>query len=109
MNLAFRPVTWSLGLPLALGVTLIFGIFRKELSLIMLFQALGTTQVATVLSTGQMMTFTLFVMFYIPCVATIAVLAREFGRGKTALVIGATTTIALVVALLARGIAAMIA
>ncbi|MCK4411107.1 ferrous iron transporter B, partial [Candidatus Bipolaricaulota bacterium] len=108
LNLAFRPVTWSLGLPLALGVTLIFGIFRKELSLIMLFQTLGTTQVATVLSAGQMMTFTLFVMFYIPCVATIAVLARELGRGKTTLVIGATTTIALVVALLARGIAAMI-
>ena len=109
LNLTLRPVTWSLGLPLALGVTLIFGVFRKELSLIMLLQALGTTQVATVLSTGQIMTFTLFVMFYIPCVATIAVLAREFGRGKTALVIGATTTIALIVALLARGIAAMIA
>jgi len=109
LNFAFRPVTWALGLPLTLGVTLIFGVFRKELSLIMLFQALGTTQVDTVLSAGQMMTFTLFVMFYIPCVATIAVLAREIGRGKTSLVIGATTMIALVVALLARGIAAMIA
>jgi len=88
---------------------LTFGVFRKELSLIMLFQALGTTQVASVLSAGQMMTFTLFVMFYIPCVATIAVLTRELGRGKTTLVVGSTTIIALVVALLARGIAAMVA
>jgi ferrous iron transport protein B len=109
LNLGLLPVTWALGLPLGLGVTLLFGILRKELSLVMLFQALGTTQVATVLSAGQMMTFTLFVMFYIPCVATVAVLTRELGRSKTVLVLAFTTSIALVVALLARGIAAMIA
>ena len=108
LNLAFSPITWALGLPLSLGVTLIFGVFRKELSLIMLFQALGTTQVAAVLSAGQMMTFTLFVLFYIPCVATIAVLSRELGRGKTGLVIASTTAIALVVALIARGVASII-
>lgn len=108
LNLGFLPITWALGLPLSLGVTLIFGVFRKELSLIMLFQALGTTQVASVLSAGQMMTFTLFVLFYIPCVATIAVLTRELGKGKTSLVLVTTTGIALVVALIARGIAAII-
>jgi len=108
LNLGFLPITWALGLPMSLGVTLIFGVFRKELSLIMLFQALGTTQVASVLSAGQMMVFTLFVMFYIPCVATIAVLTRELGRRKTSLVLTSTTAIALVVALLARGIAAII-
>jgi ferrous iron transport protein B len=74
----------------------------------MLFQALGTTQVASVLSAGQMMTFTLFVIFYIPCVATIAVLARELGWRKTSLVLASTTGIALVVALIARGIAVII-
>ena len=108
LNLGFLPITWALGLPLSLGVTLIFGVFRKELSLIMLFQALGTTQVAAVLSAGQMMVFTLFVMFYIPCVATIAVLTRELGRRKTSLVLASTTAIALVVALIARGIAVII-
>ena len=108
LNLAISPITWALGLPLGLGVTLIFGVFRKELTLIMLFQALGTTQIATILSTGQMMTFTLFVLFYIPCVATIAVLSRELGRGKTGLVIASTTAIALVVALIARGITSII-
>ncbi len=108
LNLGFLPITWALGLPMSLGVTLIFGIFRKELSLIMLFQALGTTQVASVLSAGQMMTFTLFVIFYIPCVATIAVLARELRWRKTFLVLASTTGIALVVALIARGIAVII-
>jgi len=108
LNLAFSPITWALGLPLSLGVTLIFGVFRKELSLLMLFQALGTTQVAAVLTAGQMMTFTLFVLFYIPCVATIAVLSRELGRGKTGLVIASTTVVALVVALIARGITSII-
>jgi ferrous iron transport protein B len=103
LNLVASPVTWSLGLPLALGVPLIFGVFRKELSLVMLFQALGTTQVASVLSAGQMMTFTLFTLFYIPCVATIAVLNRELGHKKTGLVLAATTAIALLIALLARG------
>jgi len=105
LNLIVSPITWSLGLPLTLGVTLIFGIFRKELSLVMLFQALGTTQVLTVLSAGQMMTFTLFVMFYVPCVATIAVLRRELGWRQTGLVVGATTATALLIGLATRAIA----
>jgi len=103
LNLAILPVTWSLGLPLVLGVPLILGIFRKELSLVMLFQALGTAEVASVLTAGQMMTYTLFVLFYIPCIATIAVLRRELGNAQTGLVVATTTGIALVVALLARG------
>jgi ferrous iron transport protein B len=107
LNLAALPFTWSLGLPLALGVPLIFGLFRKELTLVMLFAALGTTQVASVLSPGQMMTFALFVVFYVPCVATIAVLNREFGRNRAALVIGATTSVALLVGLISRGVYAL--
>jgi ferrous iron transport protein B len=105
LNLVVSPITWSLGLPLSLGVTLIFGIFRKELSLVMLFQALGTTHVLSVLTPGQMMTFTLFVLFYVPCVATVAVLRRELGWRQTALVVAGTTSTALAIALLARGIA----
>jgi len=107
LNLAVSPITWSLGLPLSLGVTLIFGVFRKELSLVMLFQALGTTQVSSVLTAGQMMTFTLFVLFYIPCVATAVVLKRELGWRQTALAITATTATALVVGLVARGFASV--
>lgn len=107
LNALVLPITWSLGLPLAVGVPLIFGIFRKELSLVMLISALGTLELATVLSSGQMFVFALFTLFYIPCIATIAVLHREFRTMRTATVIVATTGIALIVGLIARGIWAL--
>jgi len=108
LNTALLPITWALGLPAAVGVTLIFGVLRKELALVMLFQALGTVQVATVLSAGQMMVFTLFLLFYVPCVAAVAALVRELGRTRAATVVAATTAVALVVGLLARGMAALL-
>ncbi len=84
LNLWLAPFTRGLlGLPDKLGVTLIFGILRKELTLIMMAQALGTTDFGAVMSYVQMMTFTMFVVFYVPCVSTIAVLWREF-NGKVA-------------------------
>ena len=77
------PVTvmW-LGLPAITGITLIFGVLRKELTLIMLATLLGTTNFAQVLTPVQMIVFTLVAMFYIPCIATIAALMREFGWKK---------------------------
>ena len=108
LNAAVLPITWSLGLPIALGVPLVFGIFRKELSLVMLFAALGTTQVASVLSSGQMFVFAVFTLFYVPCIATIAVLRREFGTTRTAIVIVSTTGIALIVGLIVRGVWALV-
>ncbi len=74
-------VTW-LGLPAITGITLIFGVLRKELSLIVLAALLGTTNFAQVLSTVQMIVFTLVAMLYIPCISTIAALVREFGWKK---------------------------
>jgi len=71
-------VVW-LGLPAIAGITLIFGVLRKELTLIMLATFLGTTNFAQVLTPVQMIVFTLVAMFYIPCIATIAALAKEFG------------------------------
>ncbi len=78
------PVTviW-LGLPAITGITLIFGVLRKELTLIMLATLLGTTNFALVLTPVQMIVFTLVTMFYIPCIATMAALVREFGWKKT--------------------------
>jgi len=107
INRGLLPVTWSLGLPLTVGVPLIFGVFRKELSLVMLFQALGTSNVPEVMSVTQMLVFTVFTLFYVPCVATVAVLWRELGRWQAAAVVGSTTGIALVVGLLVRGVAAL--
>jgi len=75
-------VNW-LGLEPEMGISLLFGIFRKELALIMLATVLGNL---AVLSPLQMVVFTLVVMLYIPCVATTAVLVKETGW-KNALLI----------------------
>ncbi len=74
-------VAW-LGLPTITGVTLIFGVLRKELTLIMLATLLGTTNFAGVMTPVQMIVFTLVAMLYIPCIATIAALVKEFGWKK---------------------------
>ena len=74
-------VIW-LGLPVITGITLIFGVLRKELTLIMMATLLKTTNFATVLTPLQMIVFTLVAMFYIPCIATIAALVKEFGWKK---------------------------
>ncbi len=71
-------VNW-LGLPAITGILLIFGILRKELILVMLAAFLGTTNFSQVLSPQQMITLAIVSMFYIPCVATISVLWKEYG------------------------------
>lgn len=78
-------VAW-LGLPAITGITLIFGVLRKELTLIMLATLLGTANFAQVLTPVQMVVFALVTMFYIPCIATIAALAKEFGWKKALLI-----------------------
>ncbi|MGQ9690913.1 MAG: nucleoside recognition domain-containing protein, partial [Thermoproteota archaeon] len=74
-------VTW-LGLPAITGVALIFGVLRKELTVIMLASLLGTVDFLQALTSIQMVVFTLVSIFYIPCVATIATLVMEFGWRK---------------------------
>jgi len=74
-------VTW-LGLPSITGILLIFGILRKELILVMLAAYLGTTSFSDVLTPQQMITLAVVSMFYIPCVATISVLWKEYGWKK---------------------------
>ena len=105
INAMVRPITWVLGLPSSVGVPLIFGIFRKELSLIMLRQALGVSDFSTALSAVQMITFTVFVVFYIPCLATLATLRREIGKRDMAIIAVLTIVIALGAALMARAAA----
>jgi ferrous iron transport protein B len=103
VNALLSPLTvFLLGLPAAVGMTLVFGILRKELTLVMLVQALGTTHLHTVMTTGQMLTFTLFVVFYVPCVATIAVMAKELGWKDTGWIVGFTVVVAVVVSVAGR-------
>jgi ferrous iron transport protein B len=102
LTAVLSPVTvlW-LGLPAVAGITLIFGILRKELALIMLATLLGTTNFALVLSPVQMIVFTLVAMFYIPCTATIAALVKDFGWKKALFV----TVFEIVFAIILGGVA----
>ena len=78
-------VTW-LGLPAVTGILLIFGVLRKELILVMLAAYLGTTSFSEVLTSTQMITLAVVSMFYVPCVATISVLWKEYGWKKALLI-----------------------
>ncbi len=102
INNFFSPLTSLLGLPLVVGTTLIFGILRKELSMLMLIQAIGTSSIATVMSATQIMTFTIFVIFYVPCVATIAVLWKEIGSKRTLFTVIFTFILAVILATITR-------
>ena len=103
-NSLVRPVTWIMGLPSQVGVPLIFGILRKELSLVMLGQALGTTDFSSALTKAQMVVYATFVMFYLPCLATLSVLKRELGTRAMLTIAALTVVIAVSAALLARGV-----
>lgn len=76
-------VVW-LGLPAVTGITLVFGILRKELTLIMLATLFGTANFASVPGFGpvQMIVFALVTMLYIPCISTIGALVKELGWRK---------------------------
>jgi ferrous iron transport protein B len=95
-------VAW-LGLPAITGITLIFGVLRKELTLIMLANLFGTTNFAAVQGFGlvEMIVFTLVTMLYIPCVATISALVREYGWKKTIFI----TVFEIVFAIIVGGVA----
>ena len=108
LNRVLSPLTGLLGLPDKVGTTLIFGIMRKELSLVMLNEALGTNQLHTVLTQVQLLTFTVFVLFYIPCASTIAALSRETGwKGAATAVVG-SLALAIALGLLTRMVGAVI-
>jgi len=72
------------------------------LSLVMLGQALGTMHFDSVMTSLQMVTYTVFVMFYVPCIATLAVLRRELGTKGMLFVAGLTILVALAAALSTR-------
>jgi len=103
VNAALAPITvWALGLPVVLGVPILFGVLRKELSLVMIYQALGTFEVGQLLSTTQISTFLVFLLFYIPCVSTFAVMLRVIGRKEAFFSIALSIGVALIVALIVR-------
>ncbi len=84
INAALTPITvgW-LGLPAMVGILLIFGIVRKEMTILALAVIAGTTDFGSVLSPVQLIVLALVSMLYIPCLATIFTLASEFGWKKS--------------------------
>jgi ferrous iron transport protein B len=103
VNALLTPITvWWLGLPLALGVPILFGVLRKELSLLMIYQALGTQELGTVLAPVQMFVLLAFISFYVPCVSTFAVMLKTIGRRDALFSVVLSVGIALLVAGLLR-------
>jgi ferrous iron transport protein B len=103
INLALTPVTgWWLGLPVALGIPILFGVLRKELSLLMVFHALGTQELASVLDTIQIATFLVFLTFYVPCVSTFAMMLKLLGRRDALYSVTLSIGVALAVAAAVR-------
>ncbi|MFW9897586.1 MAG: nucleoside recognition domain-containing protein [Candidatus Thorarchaeota archaeon] len=80
INIILSPITvFWLGLPAVTGLFLIYGILRKELTLVLLSifaSNLGLT-VAELLTPAQMIIFSLVTMLYIPCFATIIIIAKN--------------------------------
>ena len=80
INGILSPLTSGiLKLPQQTGITLFLGVFRKELTILMLNASLGTADISTVLSHSQILVLVVFAVLYIPCVATISTLWKEGG------------------------------
>ncbi len=98
-----RPVVegW-LGLPAVAGLTLMFAVLRKELALQLLItlaiaqHGAGASDLLQFMDRGQLFTYALVNTLYIPCIATVAVLARELGWPRALLISAFTIALALV-------------
>jgi ferrous iron transport protein B len=79
INNALTPITvWWLGLPVVSGILLIFGIVRKEMTLLTLAVIFQTMDFGSIMTPAQLIVLALVSMIYIPCLANILALASEF-------------------------------
>ncbi len=105
INTVLSPLVKSiLGLPSDLGVTLIFGFLRKELSLVMMLQALGVTyaDLMTLITQQQLIVFVVFVSLFIPCLSTVAILWKEIGRREAFLSMALNISVAILLSFALR-------
>ena len=70
-------------LPTIAGITLIYGILRKEMALELLFVLGGSSSLLNFMTPLQIFIFALVVALYFPCIGTLAVLRHEFGWKKS--------------------------
>jgi ferrous iron transport protein B len=77
---AISPLTvgW-LGLPAIAGILLILGVVRKEMILLAAVALYSSTNLALFLTPVQLIMLALTGMLFMPCLSTIAVLAKDFG------------------------------
>jgi len=117
---AIEPVLRPLGFDWKIGVGLTTGIVAKEAVVSTLMIVYGITETGTRTTTalqqrlrndatfahGPLTAYTLmvFVLLYVPCIATVAVFLREFKLGWTVFMVGYTTGTAWLVAWLVRQI-----
>jgi ferrous iron transport protein B len=98
MSDVLSPLTtvW-LGLPAITGILLILGVVRKEFILLAAVSVFGSTNLLLFLTPVQLVTLALVGILYIPCVSTIAVLAKEFGWKATIVISAANFATALII------------
>jgi ferrous iron transport protein B len=96
-------VTGWLGLPAVTGITLLFGLLRKEFAL-QLLVAIGiatmgneAADLTTFMSDVDLFVYALVNTLAMPCIATVAVLGRILGWGRAASVMAITVGVALLV------------
>jgi len=97
-------VVGLLGLPAFAGLTLLFGLLRKEFALqLLLTLAIATTGASAGAGLSDLMTPTAIFVYALvntlamPCVSTMAVLGRTLGWKRAAIVMTITVSVALVV------------
>jgi ferrous iron transport protein B len=96
------PVTETLlGLPAIAGVAIVFAFLRKELALQLLVAlavvqyGAGAATLGGFMSPAQLFVFAIVVSVSVPCVATLATLADEFGWRPALTMAGATLVLAI--------------
>jgi ferrous iron transport protein B len=75
-----------------------------SVNLVLMLQALGTDyqSLMTIISRQQLIVFTVFISFFIPCLSTVAMLWKEIGRKYAFISMGLNTSVAILLSLLVR-------
>ena len=89
-------VVW-LGLPAIAGILLVLGFVRKELTLLAAVAIFGSTNLALFFTPVQLITIALVNLIYIPCLSTVAILAKDYGWKTTAIITVANFATAILV------------
>jgi len=93
---SFITVT-MLGLPAIVIIGFIAGILRKEMAYGMLIILFGSGNLSEFMTPDQFLVFGVVMAIYLPCVATLAVIMKEFGLKNALLMSGTSMIVALLV------------